>query len=350
MPFTHNPTAQLATNYYFQTNLTYPTRMKTRFIFLILCALCSVIAFAQSEKFTEHDVAIPLYEDSLRGKLLVPTTTSKPTSVVLIIAGSGPTNMDGNTIVAGGMSNNSLKMLAEALAQNGIASLRYDKRGIGTSADININESELRFEHYVTDAMAWIDFLQHYKDWSSTTIIGHSEGALIGMIAANRHQAVTSYVSLAGTGRPAYKVIEEQLAQQPQEVRQQVAMFNNTLRLGITISEVPAYLANLYRKSVQPYLISWFKYDPQNEISKLQIPTLIIQGETDIQVKSLDAELLTKAAQQPQQVLIPEMNHVLKHCASLNQQEQLLTYSNPTQPLHPTLIPTITNFIKIHCK
>ncbi|MBQ2123320.1 MAG: alpha/beta hydrolase [Bacteroidaceae bacterium] len=313
-------------------------------------ALCSVIAFAQSGKFTEHDVAIPLYEDSLRGKLIVPTKISKPMPVVLIIAGSGPTDMNGNTIAAGGMTNNSLKMLAEELAQNGIASLRYDKRGIGTSAGININETELRFEHYVSDAQAWIDFLQHYKEWSSTTIIGHSEGSLIGMIAASKHQAVTNFVSIAGVGRPAYKVIEEQLAQQPQEIRQQVAMYNNTLRLGITISEVPAYLEALYRKSVQPYLISWFKYDPQNEINKLQIPTLIVQGDTDIQVKPLDAELLTKGALQPQQVLIPEMNHVLKRCASLNQQEQLLTYSNPTLPLHPSLVPTITNFIKIHCK
>ncbi len=321
--------------------------MKTRLIAILTLVIHAIATFAQSDKFSEYKVAIPLCKDSLYGKLLLPCNATGPIPVALIIAGSGPTNMDGNTIAATRViTNNSLKMLAEELAINGIASLRYDKRGIGSSANVGVEEKDLRFDHYVADALAWIDFLKTHSEWSSITIVGHSEGSLIGMIAAHQHPAATQFISLAGTGRPAYEVIEEQLSEQPKEIRDQVAMFNTTLRLGITLNEVPSYLEALYRKSVQPYLISWFKYNPQNEISKLQTPTLIVQGDTDIQVSPSDATLLNLATRSSQISIIPEMNHILKHCSTLERQAQLLTYSNPSLPLHPALIPLLTDFIK----
>ena len=80
----------------------------------------------------------------------------EPCPLVIIIAGSGPTDMNGNTI-GSELQNNSLKMLAEGLATKGIASLRYDKRGIGKSQTAMMSEEELRFEHYIDDAAAWAD-------------------------------------------------------------------------------------------------------------------------------------------------------------------------------------------------
>ena len=68
----------------------------------------------------------------------------------------------------------------------------------------------------------------------------------------------------------------------------------------------------LFRKSVQPYMISWLKYDPQTEIGKLHIPILIIQGTNDVQVDTSDAMLLSAANPKATLVLIKNMNHVFE--------------------------------------
>ncbi len=81
----------------------------------------------------------------------------KAMPVVLIISGSGPTDRDGNTPAG---KNNSISMLSNALASNGISSLRYDKRGIGKSKIANLKEESLRFEDYISDAAAWIQKLK----------------------------------------------------------------------------------------------------------------------------------------------------------------------------------------------
>ena len=320
--------------------------MKRTFILTLLFAMVTILCPAQSNDFIEKDVAIAAGQDSLRGKLLLPAVKSEAQHVVIIIAGSGPTDMNGNTTVGGSMNNNSLKMLAEALAHEGIASLRYDKRGVASSASSGSREADLRFDHYVDDAAAWADFLQTVGKWQTTTIIGHSEGALIGMIAAQRSKYVTNYVSIAGAGRLAYQIIEEQLAQQPEEILRLVKTYNATLCLGITLNNVPQYLEALYRPSVQPYLISWFKYNPTTEIGKLKIPVLILQGDTDIQVSTTDAQLLKQAAPEAKLCIILGMNHVLKPCDSMSPQAQLTTYSNPTLQLHKDLIPEIVKFIR----
>lgn len=320
--------------------------MKRTFVFTLLFAMVITLCRAQAYDFIEKDVAIAAGQDSLRGKLLLPAVKSEAQHVVIIIAGSGPTDMNGNTTVGGSMNNNSLKMLAEALAHEGIASLRYDKRGVASSASSGSREADLRFDHYVDDAAAWADFLQTVGKWQTITIIGHSEGALIGMIAAQRSKYVTNYVSIAGAGRPAYQIIEEQLAQQPEEILRLVKTYNATLCLGITLNNVPQYLEALYRPSVQPYLISWFKYNPTTEIGKLKIPVLILQGDTDIQVSTTDAQLLKQAAPEAKLCIVSGMNHVLKPCESMDPHVQLTTYSNPTLQLHKDLIPEIVKFIQ----
>ncbi len=89
----------------------------------------------------------------LEGSLLIPDMAQKKISVVLLISGSGPTDRNGNAPL---MANNSLKLLADKLALNGIAFLRYDKRGVAHSARAATYEDELRFEHYVVDAAQWL--------------------------------------------------------------------------------------------------------------------------------------------------------------------------------------------------
>ena len=309
-----------------------------------LLTLLVTVLFAGNLSATEEDVILNTATGDIHGKLLLPdSTTTAP--LVIIIAGSGPTDMDGNTL-GSDFRNNSLKLLAEALAREGIASLRYDKRGIGKSHAAAAGEEELRFEHYIDDAAAWADMFADDERFCTVAIAGHSEGSLIGMVAAQKSKTVKAYISIAGCGSPAYEVIEEQLAAQPEQVRREAAAINSELREGRTVEDVPGYLAALYRKSVQPYLISWFKYNPAKEIAKLKIPVLILQGEKDIQVGVKEAEKLRMARILSSYYTIPDMNHVLKHCTSNDMLSQLETYRNPHLPVKEELIGHIVRFIK----
>lgn len=291
----------------------------------------------------EKNIILPTATGDIHGVLLMPDV-EQPCPLVIIIAGSGPTDMDGNTI-GSNSRNNSLKMLAEGLATEGIASLRYDKRGIGKSQAAVMNEEELRFEHYIDDAAAWADMFADDKRFSTIAIAGHSEGSLIGMVAAQKSKAVKAYISIAGCGRPAYEVIEEQLEPQPEQIQREAAAINRELREGRTVEMVPSYLATLYRKSVQPYLISWYRYNPAKEIAKLRIPVLILQGDKDIQVGVDEAERLYAARMFSSYHIIRNMNHVLKHCESSEIIGQLNTYQNPDLPIKEELIEHIARFL-----
>lgn len=316
----------------------------------LLLLLFSLALFAnphcQAQPLTseEHPVTLNTANGNIKGKLLLPAN-AKTCPVVLLIAGSGPTDMDGNNPM---MKNNSLKFLAEGLVQEGIASLRFDKRGIAGSASAGQEESLLRFEDYVNDVTGWIDFLAKDKRFTGITVAGHSEGSLIGMLACTNQPKVKSFISIAGAGSPAYEIIEKQLITQmtPESIQKEVAGINRSLRNGKEVAQIPPYLQTLFRPSVQPYLISWYKYNPQTVIASLKMPVLILQGKNDIQVQEEDATLLKKASSQAELKLIDKMNHVLKDCESINPQQQMAVYNNPSLPVNDTLLNTIVQFIK----
>ena len=290
----------------------------------------------------EEDITLNTPTGDIHGKLMLPDGGT-PCPVVLIIAGSGPTDMNGNNA---GMTNNSLLYLARELAAGGIASVRYDKRAIGKSAAACTNEEDLRFDHYINDAAAWADKLAGDSRFTKVIIAGHSEGSLIGMVAAQRSKAVKGYISIAGCGSPAYEILEEQLKSQPAWIQEQSASICKELREGRTVKEVPYYLMSLYRKSVQPYLISWFAYDPAAEIAKLDIPVLILQGDMDIQVGVDEADKLHTAQPHSELHIIKEMNHILKHCNTMQQMAQLATYRDANLPLKAELVSHIIEFVK----
>lgn len=307
-----------------------------------LLSLFMALLFTAALYAGEEDITLNTPTGDIHGKLMLPTAAT-PCPVVIIIAGSGPTDMDGNNA---GMTNNSLLYLARELAANGIASVRYDKRGIGKSAAAGSREEDLRFDHYINDAAAWADKLGNDARFNKIVIAGHSEGSLIGMVAANRSKTVDAYVSIAGCGTPAYEILEKQLQGQPMQIQQESAVICKELREGRTVEEIPFYFSALYRRSVQPYLISWFAYDPAVEIARLNIPVLIIQGDKDIQVGTEEAAKLYAAQPSASMHIINDMNHVLKHCTTMQQMAQLATYKDADLPIKPELVPLIVEFIK----
>ncbi|MBO7239354.1 MAG: alpha/beta hydrolase [Bacteroidaceae bacterium] len=292
----------------------------------------------------EEDITLNTPTGDIHGKLMYPDSDA-PCPVVIIIAGSGPTDMNGNTIGAG-ITNNSLLYLAQELLNNGIATVRYDKRGIGKSTAAGTKEEDLRFDHYIEDAAMWADKLAGDSRFSKVIIAGHSEGSLIGMAAANRSKAVKGYISISGCGCPAYEILEKQMQAQPAQIQEESAAICKELREGRTVEQVPFYLAALYRQSVQPYLISWFAYNPAVEIAKLDIPVLILQGDKDIQVGVEEAEKLHAAHQASSMYVVKDMNHVLKQCGTNDRMAQLATYSDPKLPIKPELISHIVEFIR----
>ena len=279
------------------------------------------------------------------GSLRMPAPVSGQVPVALLIAGSGPTDRDGNSPGAAG-KRNTHRMLAEALAAQGIASVRYDKRGIAASVIKDLKEADMRFDDLVVDAAAWITLLRNDARFSSVTVVGHSEGSLVGMLAARMARA-DAFISLAGIARPLSDVLRDQLRAQP--LTPELATTSETilqeLEAGRTTATVPPVLAALFRPTVQPYLISVFAYKPSIEIAALRVPTLLVQGTTDIQVAVAEAEALKAARPEATLSVIEGMNHVLK-TAPADRAANIATYSDPDRPLANGLATTLTSFIR----
>jgi uncharacterized protein len=276
---------------------------------------------------------------TLDGTLEVPSAAAS--CVVLIIAGSGPTDRNGNSLALG-LRGDTYELLASDLSRRKIASLRYDKRGIGASAGAMSSERDLTFTRYVDDAAGWLSKLRTDGRFTEIIVAGHSEGSLIGMIAVQTAPA-NAFVSLEGAGRPIAAVLREQLKSKlsPQLYAQADAIITS-LQSGKPVAEVPGGLMMLFRPSVQPYLTSWFKYDPAIEIAKLRIPVTIVQGTADVQVTMADAQALHAADPSSRLVVVQGMNHVLKYAPDVSSQAAILEgYQDPSLPVAPQVVDAI---------
>jgi len=300
----------------------------------ILLFFISLEAFSQEKNYDSLQVSI---DPEVQGTLLSPKGENQP-PLAILIAGSGPTDRDGNQAQ---LKNNSLKYLAEGLAQKGIATFRYDKRVIAQINNATVQEEKMTFEDEVNDALLVIN---HFKDkYKKIILIGHSEGALVGLLVAQK-VVVSKFVSISGAGNSSATLIEEQIGKNAPQLKEESQKIISQLRKGELVDNISPYLAPVFRKSVQPYLISWFKYEPAKEITKLQIPILIVQGTNDLQVEDKEAQLLKEAQPKAQLLLIEGMNHVLKKVKTLEENQQ--SYLNPDLPISGELVEGIASFIK----
>ena len=302
-------------------------------IFFISIVFVSTFFQAQEETITLQTSA-----GNIEGTLLLPSV-EKPT-IALIIAGSGPTDRDGNS---GGLKMNYLKMLAEGLYENNIASVRYDKRGIGASVIPGLKEDDLTFSDFISDAELWMEKIMNDSRFGDIVVIGHSEGSLIGMIAS-QNKKPNKFISIAGPGITMLATIRRQLKDQPPYILSMSEPILEKLEKGQTVDSVPPLLNSLFRQSVQNYLISVSKYDPLVEISKLKCPVMIVQGTTDIQIEVLDAEKLAESNKNSKLLIIEGMNHILKE-APENRLLNIQTYGNPDLKIKEGLVDSISKYI-----
>ena len=278
----------------------------------------------------------------LLGPLLTPDGQTRAAAVIL--PGSGPTDRDGNSAQFG-IRAGTYRLLAEGLAERGVATIRIDKRGIGESAAAGPAEADLRFNTYADDARAWAAEAAAKTGRPCAWLIGHSEGALVALAAVeNGDDKICGLVLLSGAGRPAGVVLREQLAALPEPLKTKAYDALTELEAGRLVADPPAELAALFRPSVQPYLISWLALDPAKLAAAYDGPVFIGQGTTDLQVTVADAQAIKAAQPRAELAVWDGVNHVLK-IAPAERGANVTTYMDPALPLAPGVVEAVAGFV-----
>ncbi len=312
----------------------------------VIFTIFGLIAAITTLYASEQSVAIPTPWGAISATL----ATAESDTVVLIVAGSGPTDRNGNS----GLSLNgyTYKMLSDGLVRSGYDVLRYDKRGVGESRYAAEDVSYLVFEDFVDDAATCVAYLRSLG-YKRVIVAGHSEGGLIAKLLALRDDvSVDALVLLCATGYPMDTILMKQLAAQlvPQYLGLMASATNiiNTLKRGERVAEerLPRELMSLFHPSVQSYLISTMAYDPSEVAARVDIPMLIITGGHDVQVSVDNGEMLLAAQPKARHITFPRMSHLLKDTDTTDRVEQIVSvYNNSQLPLSEGLIEEISNFI-----
>lgn len=305
---------------------------------IIVALFCVSITFAQTEIAKEK---LLLYNDSIQlpGTLTYDKALKKQ-PLAIFIHGSG--NVDRNGNQAGLAGANYIKLLSEALNKNGIAFYRYDKRS-STRSNLKFMMKDMRFDAFVEDAKLVLEKFKNDKRFSSITIIGHSQGSLVGMLASK--YGADKYISVAGPADAIDKTITTQIkTQNGDSLAAIVDTHFKELKSTGKIENVNPNLMAIFNTINQKFFKSWMVYNPKEEMSKVNIPTLILNGTKDLQVLEADAKALRNSNPKAQLTLIENMNHVLK--TIINDDDNLKSYTSSGFPLSVELVDIITVFIK----
>lgn len=305
---------------------------------LILCSACSKKNFTQEVDVqrltTSQELGIETQDSIFISGSLEYANNDQ---LVIFIAGSGPTDRDCNN--TGGLKTDAFKMLASFLKEEGISSFRFDKRGIGKST--KVDESTMDFQAFVNDVAAIVQYFK--SDFKRIVLLGHSEGALIGsMVGAD--EIVDAFISVSGTSKRFDEIVMDQLAQYP-KLLPMAEKHINEIKNNEELSEVHPLLLSLFRPSLMPYLKSVFAIDPEEEMSSVVKPVLIISGVCDIQVPVEHGKALHKVNDQSKLVIIENMGHAMKElqsdCANATE-----AYTNPAIALNETFKSAVLEFLK----
>jgi len=287
----------------------------------------------------ETPITVKTMVGTLSGTLTMPKDAQGKIPVVIIIPGYGAIDRDGN---GNGFNTNMYKLLAYGLGKSGIATLRYDRRMVGKST-ANQKEKDTRFEDNVDDVVSLIEMLANDERFSKVILAGHSEGALVGMLATH-DEPVKGFISIEGAGYAGEKILTDEMKNQPGFMAEGLKNILDSLKRGKTNPNVDPQLYNILRPSLQFYIMSWCRYDPTQEIRRLKMPILLLQGTADLKVTPDNGQKLR--ASKSSAIFMPErgMNYVLKN-APTDKDPNLATYKQPDLPLNAELIRDIVDFI-----
>jgi pimeloyl-ACP methyl ester carboxylesterase len=299
-------------------------------------------ALAQGEPLTAPGPLAPL-----QGTYQPARTKKAP--VVLIIPGSGPTDRDGNNPL--GITAATYRLLAEGLAAHGIASVRVDKRGLFGSKAAVEDANAVTIADYASDTASWIGAIRKRTGAPCVWVLGHSEGALVALVAAQRNDAaICGLILAAGAGRLMGALLKTQLQANPANApllpAADAAIDSLAAGEHVDPASLPGPLRALFNPAVQGFLISAFALDPAKLAGATRVPILVLQGRRDLQVEVADAEALAGANPRAKLIFLSDVNHVLKAVHSGDRAPNLATYSDSSLPLAPGVIEAIESFIK----
>jgi len=288
----------------------------------------------------------------LPGTLTLPAGATGKLPVVLIVSGSGPTDRNGNSIAPGYSGPlprpNMYAQLAWRLAEQGIGSVRYDKRSLGENL-AKIRVANTSIDDFIGDVDAAARQLSTDARFSRVVLLGHSEGAELVLQAVNRGAPAAGIVMASGAGRRFVPILHSQLSRQLDSATliQYDSAMAAFLRNEAPKAKLPAALMSLFQPDNRKFMQGMQAYVPTEEIAKGKLPILIVQGANDVQI-GLDDDARPLAAAQPRAklVVLPTANHVLKAATGGQMMSQLPLYMNPRTPIVPELAPAVAAWIR----
>ncbi|MBN8806747.1 MAG: alpha/beta fold hydrolase [Sphingomonas sp.] len=293
------------------------------------------------------EVTIPGPQGPLAGTWQ-PSATSDVGPVVVIVPGSGPTDRNGDNPL--GIKAQPYKLLAEALAARGIASVRIDKRGMFASRAAVADPNAATIAGYADDARGWAKFAAAKAHAKCAWVLGHSEGGLVALQAAQRSDGICGVILVSAPGRPLATVMREQFKANPANaylLPQALAMLDG-LEAGRTTdpATLPAPLPMMFPEAVQRYMIGLFRYDPTKLAATARVPVVIVQGDNDMQVSVEDAKRLAAAQPRATLTILPGVNHVLKVVPAGDRMANGASYGDPTLPIAPGVVDAVASAVK----
>lgn len=312
----------------------------------LLAAAALLAASVQAAPPAGEPIEAPGPQGPLSGTLLRPSEGGEG-PVALIMPGSGPTDRDGNNPL--GVAAAPYRLLAEALLERDIVTVRADKRGMFASAAAVADPNAVTIPDYVADTAAWVAAARLATGAKCVWLIGHSEGGLVALAAAHELPDLCGLVLVAAPGRPVGDAIKAQLRANPANFviipAADAAIDKLAAGQRVDPSALPQPLQGLFAPALQGFLISLFSYDPADLAATTKLPLLIVQGGKDIQVPVADAERLAAANPAARLVVLPDVNHVLKDIAGTTPAENLAAYRDPALPLGKGVAEAIAGFI-----
>lgn len=269
--------------------------------------------YVDASRFYELKKKIPLPDYPSEGMLTLPTRGG-PFPLVIIVGGSGPTDMD---LTIG--PNCIYKDFAWGLAQQGVAVYRYNKRTVAFGEKMVRNGKLTADEEYLEDLQALVPFLRSNPqiDSSRIYVLGHSEGGYLVPYFAAHLQGVKGFVVMAGSYRNMEELVVDQLTYLKSKARKDKKAYDAEIAKGIYMRDhlhANSPKDSLMEGVTPAYLLHLRKANPSLWMQSLKsYPVLVLQGGRDYQVTTKEFELWKSALQNHPAVqfqLYPELNHL----------------------------------------
>lgn len=301
------------------------------FISVFLMSIVLSTAQIKSEKLLIKNDSI-----ELPGTLTYSTANSP---LIIWVHGSG--NIDRNGNQAGmNVGASYIQQFRDSINSKGIAFYSYDKR-TANMKNMKFLMKGISFDDFISDVKKVVQHFRKGGRFKEITLIGHSQGSLVAMMAS---ADADKYISLAGPAESIDVTITKQVTNQSAEMGKTAAAHFKELKETGTIKVVNPMLMRIFGGPNLGFFKSWMQYDPAKEIAKVTIPTLIINGTKDIQVPVEDAKILHAARKKGELKIIENMNHLIKHIDK--DEDNIKSYRTPDFPLSTALIEVIATFVK----